>query len=282
MNTSNPIIRKYYTQLRSDNGEWQIHYRDTVSNPGNARPIILLHPSPLSSAFMEPLLKLLAPYTRAIAWDTPGYGFSDKLPSFSGDLTAYVDALAQFIDVLGLEQPIVYGSATGAQIGIEFAKAYPDKLSALVLENAASFTDEEKNHILEHYFPNLSAQANGEHLLNAWSMAKKLYAGFPWFQVPDQPSAIPLDIVQKTVLDYLKAGEQYDQAYRAAFDNEKVEQLQTVTSPTHIILWSGSIIANYSERLLNADLAENFHFHCIDGDIKKRYATVLETIQGLL
>jgi pimeloyl-ACP methyl ester carboxylesterase len=275
-------IRKHYASLNTGGHEWQIHYRSTPSTASDVRPIILLHPSPLSSAFMEPLLNLLAPHTQAIAWDTPGYGLSDGLPSYSSGLNDYADALAQFIDALKLEKPIIYGSATGAQIGIEFAKAYPDKLSALVLENAASFSDEERKNIVEHYFPDLSPQHNGEHLLTAWSMAKKLYAGFPWFEVHDQASEIPLEIVQKTVLDYLKAGQQYDQAYRAAFDNEKIEQLQTVTIDTHIILWSGSILADYSERLFKAELADNFHCHRVNGDIKKRYQTVLTTIQGLL
>ncbi|WP_085758723.1 alpha/beta fold hydrolase [Oceanicoccus sagamiensis] len=193
-----------------------------------------------------------------------------------------MDALAQFIDALKLQQPLIYGSATGAQIGIEFAKAYPEKLSALVLENAASFSDQEREKIMTQYFPDLSARDNGEHLSIAWSMAKKLYVGFPWFEVNDQTSAIPLELVQKTVLDYLKAGDQYDQAYRAAFANERVEQLQTVTSDTHIILWSGSILAAYSKRLLHTNLADNFYFHSVDGDIKQRYQTVLTTVQALL
>ncbi|WP_157117927.1 alpha/beta fold hydrolase [Oceanicoccus sagamiensis] len=84
MNTAQPIIRKHYINLSTGGHEWQIHYRDTSGSPQNTRPIILLHPSPLSSAFMEPLLQLLAPSTRAIAWDTPGYGLSDSLPAYQG------------------------------------------------------------------------------------------------------------------------------------------------------------------------------------------------------
>ncbi|MGK0499906.1 MAG: pimeloyl-ACP methyl ester carboxylesterase [Oceanicoccus sp.] len=271
-------ISKAYLTIEKNGAPLQIHYRQTTGPEDKA--VVLLHPSPLSSVFMRPLQQLLAPHCQTIAWDTPGYGNSDPLPNFRGGLVDYIEALAAFIEGLELERPVIYGSATGAQIAIEYAKAYPDKLSALVLENTASFSDADRDEILPRYFPDLSPRADGSHLTTAWAMATKLYGGFPWYEVNQAPTNIPLEVIQKTVMDYLIAGKNYDQAYRAAFANEEIEQLLPVTSVTHIINWSGSIVADYSARLASADLPENITIHTVEGDIEMRYQTVLAIIQS--
>ena len=56
-------------------GSRQVHYRRAGSGP----PVVLLHPSPNSSASMAPFMRALAPNFTAIALDTPSYGLSDPL-----------------------------------------------------------------------------------------------------------------------------------------------------------------------------------------------------------
>ena len=112
------MIRRAYVTLA--NGQ-QIHYR----HQGQGYPVILLHPSPLSSAFMTPLITAWSANCHCLAWDTPGYGQSDPLPGEDLSLSPYVESLAGFIRTLELEPPVIYGSATGAQIAIEFGKTYP-------------------------------------------------------------------------------------------------------------------------------------------------------------
>lgn len=252
------MSQRSYVNLSQFQGRTvQLHYRQQ----GQGKEIVLLHPSPLSSAFMQPLLDVFSKQGTAIAWDTPGYGQSDPLPVMDSGLGGYVDALSQFISALGLKKPIIYGSATGAQIAIEFATAHPEQSSGLILENAAWFYDSERDAMLESYFPDISPKEDGSHLQLVWKMVSQLYHYFPWYDTSAQAlvneSEIPLAVKQKTVLDYLIAGEDYHRAYRAAFLNEKPERLAAVQIPTTLIRWDSSLLKKYVDRLDDADLPDN-------------------------
>ena len=106
----------------------------------------------------------------AIAPDTPGYGASDPLPEPAPDLAPYTRWLREFVRELGLQRVGLYGSATGAQIAIEFARAYPHVTRFVLLDNVAHFRAEERERMLARYFPDLSPHADGRHLQTAWSM----------------------------------------------------------------------------------------------------------------
>ncbi len=74
---------------------------------------------------------------RVVAWDAPGYGLSDPFASGEPAAADYADALADVIDALGLERPIVVGHSLGALIAGTFALRHPDRARALVLLSVA-------------------------------------------------------------------------------------------------------------------------------------------------
>lgn len=267
------MITRAYIQLRDGR---QAHYR----RAGAGEPLILLHPSPLSSAWMEPVIEALLDIADAIAPDTPGYGASDPLPAQStrsngngqrsgptvehggkerqskptDDLTPYTQWLHEFILALGFRQMGLYGSATGAQIAIEFARAYPEATRFLVLDNVAHFTAEEREGMLARYFPDLSPRADGRHLKTAWAMARGLWQWFPWYEQVEEhriaePEAVPLEVTQRMLLDHLGAGPEYARAYRAAMRNEDAARMQDIAVPARIIRWQGGLLRRYADRL---------------------------------
>ncbi|MGK0292012.1 MAG: pimeloyl-ACP methyl ester carboxylesterase [Porticoccaceae bacterium] len=276
------ILRNYLTVGDQETkSPWQIHYREA----GTGVPIVLLHPSPTSSVFMEPLVALFAKQGRAIAWDTPGYGQSDKLPCDTEGLDPYVQALNAFIVGLGLDKPVIYGSATGAQLAIEYGKAYPENTGGVLLDNAAWFYNSERDAIMESYFPDISPQEDGSHLQLVWKMATQVYRYFPWY---DRSSPvknaveIPLSLVQQTALDYLFAGTDYDRAYRAAFLNERPEQLRGLSIPTRLMRWQDSILKSYTDRLDSADLPENIKMCPAGPGRDNRLAALEQALSDLL
>ncbi len=243
-----------------------IHYRSA----GSGHPLVMLHASPMSSAALLPLIEIAKEYASVIAPDTPGYGWSDPLLTASGDLRGYVAALNGFTERLGLEKFGLYGSATGAQIAIEYGKAYPEQISYVILDNAAHFTDAERDAIAAGYFPDLTPDATGSHLTRTWSMARDQGVFFPWHQRTAAArlpaSAINVEFVQMIALDYLQAGRDYDRAYRAAFANEKIERLQALTVPTFILRWQGSILRPYTDHFDAVEWPDNFTMvHCGPG-----------------
>ncbi len=225
-----------------------------VRRHGNGRPLVLLHPSPLSSKWLEPVLQILPGDVEGIAADTPGYGASDPLPETAGaGLDGYVAWLRELVAALGERRVGLYGSATGAQIAIEFARAWPDMTRFLVLDNVAHFTSEERAAMLERYFPDLSPRPDGSHLQTAWEMVSALWQWFPWYQQDEAHQVgtagkLPAEALQSMLLDHFRAGPGYSRAYRAALENEDANRLLGVTVPTRVIRWQGSILRKYADR----------------------------------
>ena len=257
-------IKRHFAHVPYDGDELNIHYRQYNHPHEESETVILLHPSPLSSGFMLPMIELFGQYTHVIALDTPGNGESDPLSGKVEGLSGFTGVLASFLEELNLGSVIIYGNATGAQIAIEFAKAYPEKVSRLLLENVAWFYPEEHDSLFGEYFPSLSPQSDGQHLSLAWSIASSLFCRFPWYEADldaEDTNIPPKEVIHQTVMDYLKAGNGYDLAYRAALNNERPEQLAMVERPTDIVLWPDSIIYPYCKRLTTASLPENIRIH---------------------
>lgn len=264
-------MEKCFVQLSGG----RIFYRH-FANPG--RPaLLLLHPSPLSSAFMERLALFLSTDFEVFAPDLPGYGFSDPLAQRPREMADYLPFLQEFLAKNNIAKAILYGTATGCQLAIAFALAHPEKTALLVGENACHFEADERAELLQSYFPDLTPRADGSHLRAAWEMCYKTCIGFPWMKVPDSaalPPGITPAFVQAMLRDTLLAGENYQDAYRAAFAHERAHKVQQLAVPAVFIIWSGSILAAQMERLTTFQMPENVRFVRCDGDITARYTAI--------
>jgi pimeloyl-ACP methyl ester carboxylesterase len=248
-------LQRAYANVQLAGQAVQIHYRSAGSGP----TVVLLHPSPLNSSFQLPLLEhLVAAGFTVIAWDAPGYGQSDPLPSDAPGLAPYAEALSAFLDALQLAQPLLYGNATGAQIALELARRERERAALLVLDNVAVFSEQEREDLLAAYFPDLAPQADGSHLLRLWHMAAASTQYFPWYRQdaghcfnprPPDPAA-----TQQAALAFQLAGPDYDRAYRAAFASERVEAFHGLATPTRIICWQDSPLRPFSDRLGDIEL----------------------------
>jgi pimeloyl-ACP methyl ester carboxylesterase len=237
------------------------HYRQQ-GNPTATEAIVLLHASPRSSAMFGPLMTLLAgtyPGRRVVAPDTPGYGLTDSLPSPAQTLTDYVPHFRAFFASLGLHSLTVYGTATGAQLGIAYANTYPANVHHLLLDNACHFAETERAAILSQYFPDLSPRPDGSHLQRTWQMAEGFAQYFPWF-IADEAHRIgpppPPDQTHQTALDFLQTGPGYADAYRAAFMHEHADNVRRLNVPTTLFRWQGSMLLPYIDALIASDLPE--------------------------
>jgi len=130
----------------------------------------------MSSQTLVPIIEHLWEHAEVFALDTPGYGQSDPLTQEAlasrQELAPYVAWLKDFLDTQGLEKLSLYRSATGAQIALEFACAYPQHVSKLVLENAAHFSEEECKDVLKRCFPSIAPKVDGSRLNDEWHMAQ--------------------------------------------------------------------------------------------------------------
>lgn len=240
------------------------HYRTAGQGP----LVFLLHASPRNSAMFEPMLQLLSQRFTVVAPDTPGYGLSDPLPHPAETILDYLPAFHDFFSEILSQQlnPYIapfglYGTATGAQLGIAYAYTYPQQVRHLYLDNAAHFEDSTRDEILKHYFPDLTPQPDGAHLHQVWQMASQFFNYFPWYETSEvyrvssmQPSA---QMIHTAALEFLNAGSAYHSAYKAAFLHEKAENLAKVTVPTTLFRWKGAILLRYIDDLIAQGLPSN-------------------------
>jgi pimeloyl-ACP methyl ester carboxylesterase len=258
----------------------QVHYRVA----GEGAPIVMLHPSPLSSAVLVPMATEFAHHFRVYALDTPGYGLSDGLNAPPQSLDAYLPLLARTLDCLGLGRVCLYGAATGAQIAIEFSKRYPERVALLVADTAGHIDAEECEQILADYFPDVTPRTDGAHLATYWHMARELNVFFPW-SVPSARHRIardlpPLAFMQQFLLDYLRAGTHYDWGYRVAFRNERAARAQEVAVPALLPRWAGSIALRITDALIAAGLPSNFTVLPLGESVAERIQGIAAAVQA--
>jgi pimeloyl-ACP methyl ester carboxylesterase len=234
-----------------------IHYRIT----GNGPLLFLLHPSPLSSEIFVPFMQLLAKHFTVVAPDTPGYGYSDSLPTPPQNINDYTFFLRSFFQHFTTNKFYLYGSATGAQLAIAYSLENSNAIAHLYLDNAAHFTPEQKETLFKNYFIDTTPQSNGTHLTTLWQHIEKSTQYFPWYSTNEadciSPQPAPANVLQFIVNQYLLAGTNYADAYKCAFINEDAKYVQQILVPTTIFKWLGSPILKYIEQLLQHQLPKN-------------------------
>jgi len=109
-----------------------------------ARPtLLLLHGYPSSSHTYRELIPLLSGRFHVIAPDNLGSGLSDHpspaVQTYTFDLLA--EQITGFVEALRLEQYVLYMQDFGAPVGYRLALAHPERLRALVVQNANAYLD---------------------------------------------------------------------------------------------------------------------------------------------
>ena len=234
----------------------QLHYRAM----GEGAPVLVMHASPLSSAFMEgQLCALAAAGYRAIALDTPGYGQSDPLPAAPKSLADYARFFLTGMDAL--------------------ARHAPERITRLVLDNCALFTDAQVADWEPHYFPDLAPQADGSHMPKVWEIARRQFMSFPWFsEAPehrlDRPPA-PLAVVQSMANHFLIANPSWDAAYRLAFHAENARSFADLAVPTTLVDWHGSIVRREVQALVAEGLPACVRVVQAGASTEERFAAIV-------
>jgi pimeloyl-ACP methyl ester carboxylesterase len=99
--------------------------------PG-APPVVLVHGLGVSSSYFRPLLRVLAGRADVVAPDLPGFGRTPG-PRDALGIDELADALASFLDSVGLERSLVLGNSLGCQVVVDVALRRPELTGALAL-----------------------------------------------------------------------------------------------------------------------------------------------------
>lgn len=110
-----------------------IFTRTATAGEDDSRPaIVLIHGFIISSRYMVPLLRCLAPWYRVYAPDLPGFGKSDK-PDHVLNVDELADVLAAWMVGIGLGSATFVGNSFGSQVVASLAAHHHEIVKALVL-----------------------------------------------------------------------------------------------------------------------------------------------------
>lgn len=101
--------------------------------------MVLLHGGPgFDHNSLRPGLAPLADVAQLVFLDHRGQGRSDESTPDRWNLDTWIDDVAGFCDVLGIQRPILFGHSFGGMVALGVATRYPDLLGKLVVSSSAA------------------------------------------------------------------------------------------------------------------------------------------------
>lgn len=109
----------------------RLHYTER----GEGQPLVLLHGNGTMMQDFEVsgLIDMAARKYRVIAFDRPGYGYSERPRTTIWTPQAQARLLHQALQQIGVSDPIVLGHSWGAMVATAYALDFPDDVKSLVL-----------------------------------------------------------------------------------------------------------------------------------------------------
>jgi pimeloyl-ACP methyl ester carboxylesterase len=114
-------------------GDHLLHYRASINlSNKHLPPVILVHGLGVSSRYMMPTARRLAPHRTVYAPDLPGFGRS-KRPPRALNLTELSDVLIRWMELLAVDRAVLVANSIGCQIIVDLALHRPEMVERLVL-----------------------------------------------------------------------------------------------------------------------------------------------------
>jgi pimeloyl-ACP methyl ester carboxylesterase len=109
----------------------RLHYLER----GQGQPVVLLHGNGTMAQDYDisGVLDLAADKYRVIAFDRPGYGYSDRPRSTVWGPVAQAELLHRALVKLGVERPVVVGHSWGTMVAVALGLEHPQYVASLVL-----------------------------------------------------------------------------------------------------------------------------------------------------
>ena len=95
-----------------------------------------VHGFAISGRYLEPTAARLASHYPTYVPDLPGHGYSEK-PLRPLCIPEQAEALAGYLDAVGVPRAVVLGNSTGCLVAAEFAHRYPDRTERAILVSPA-------------------------------------------------------------------------------------------------------------------------------------------------
>ena len=120
----------------------QVHYRDE-GNPKDPSPLVLIHGTSASLNTWDSVVNIILArpnnHKRIIRFDLPAFGLTGPNPENNYAAPYYVHFVDSFLTQLKVNKCIIAGNSLGGGIAWEYAVAYPNKVTKLILIDAGGY-----------------------------------------------------------------------------------------------------------------------------------------------
>jgi pimeloyl-ACP methyl ester carboxylesterase len=110
---------------------------------GTGRPVVLIHGNPGSCQDWSRLYVPISSRYRAIAFDRPGHGHSDRPNHRPITVEVQAEMLHAALAQLSIERPIVVGHSWGGSLALVYALMFPNEISGVVLLAPAAYESDD-------------------------------------------------------------------------------------------------------------------------------------------
>ena len=120
-------------------GGLHVHYRDEGRRDGPT--IVLIHGFSDSTVTWNGWIRALGADYRLISLDLPGHGLTRAPATYVADSAAFDGVVDQTTRKLGVDRFALAGNSMGGGVAWRYALAHPDRLTALILVDAAGWPE---------------------------------------------------------------------------------------------------------------------------------------------
>lgn len=203
------------------------------SGSATAPPLLYLHGTFLGNLWLDYHTSLSQSF-HVFAPDTPGFGLTRR-PDWMRDMSDYILYFRDLLDALELDKPCVVGHSLGGWMAAEVAVWYPNRISKLVLSNAAGI------------------RVKGTPIADIFAMNAQelLVATFDDFStaMPLMPPAVDTEYL---LSQYRQRMTLASLAWNPSYDRKLERRLSMLQCPT-LVLWGEN------DRLIPSAYGEAFH-----------------------
>jgi pimeloyl-ACP methyl ester carboxylesterase len=115
-----------------------VHYVDE-GNPADSLPLVLLHGTGSNLRTWDGWIKTINGERRTLRLDLPAYGLTGPNSNHDYSTKRYVQFLHDFLKKINVSRCYLAGNSLGGKIAWEYALAYPQEVSKLILIDAAGY-----------------------------------------------------------------------------------------------------------------------------------------------
>ena len=211
-----------------------VHYRD--QGPRDAeRTVLLLHGTSASLHTWEGWVAELEEDYRVVSLDLPGFGMTGPFVNHNDySIGAYTTFMAEAMDALEIEQAVIAGNSFGGEVAWETALALPERVSALILVDAAGYPIESASMPLGFRIAQIPALSSVMNRVLPRSVIESSVRN-----VYGDPDLVTDELVDRYYDLTLREGNRAALSARFShveWRNESGERLATITQPT-LVIW---------------------------------------------